>query len=287
MAAAAAGFFSLRDPGQSDGVRRRSLVLAAPMAPALLQPSLPAFADGMEPDPYSITLPNQRWKKKKGRGQAIRVRKETVYEASESRGSKDRGIVTISRTPLGADRSAADTRERLFELAGAFDRDAKKKLSKEDIVALMTSKFDDMASQRERGWLDVQRVPAATKEYEGPGGQRYVRFAYDARECSGSVFEFKKGDKVTNECDGEELPWRRHLLVVTVMPTKYISMRSDYLNGVPSGAMSKLLESMWLLDASAYVNSPGEPSPPDLEDIAQSFSVAIPVPDPEDSGSDS
>lgn len=205
--------------------------------------------------------------------QAIRVRKEKVFDASEP---SSKASVAITRSPLGAERSDAELRESLMDLAGAFDEKRRKELSKEDIVRILTQAFDEPGARRERQWVEVKRIPGID-EYQGPGGQRYVRFAYETQECTGKVSPFTRYDGASMEdCDGKVLPWRRHFVTATVMPTKYTSMRSSYLDG-SSGSRSRLIESLWLLDASAPSDRAEKGLGSDLEKIANSFSVSLPV----------
>jgi len=202
------------------------------------------------------------------------VRKEIVFEASDSRSG---AVVTLTRSPLGAERAAMEVRERALELAGAFDeKSAGNRLPKEKIVELLTAGFDNPSLRRERRWLSVQRIPSIS-EYQGPGNQRYVTYAYDVEECSGKVIPFTKYDGTEAEdCDGNALAPQRHFVTVTVMQTRYTSMRGNYLNGA-TGEMSKLLETLWIMDVSAPASKFNTKLGDELMAVARSLKVTPPV----------
>lgn len=232
----------------------------------------PCRAEG-EDNAFTIEFRSPGWKVKKEVREAIRVRKEKVFEAA---GATSGATVTLTRSPLGADRTAAEKRERLLELAGAFDPKRQTNIPSDEIVKILTLSFDDPDMRRERQWLGVRRRPGV-EERLGPLGQRYIGFSYDLQECSGKVTAFTREDGTNVEdCDGKVLPWRRHYVAATVIPTKYTSMRSSSLDG-SSGMMSRLLETLWLLDASApaaKVDSKGSLGA-ELEAVARSFTVAL------------
>eukprot|EP00418_Pyrodinium_bahamense_P081957 CAMPEP_0179073298 /NCGR_PEP_ID=MMETSP0796-20121207/32499_1 /TAXON_ID=73915 /ORGANISM="Pyrodinium bahamense, Strain pbaha01" /LENGTH=336 /DNA_ID=CAMNT_0020770487 /DNA_START=62 /DNA_END=1072 /DNA_ORIENTATION=+ len=265
--------------GQPAFYQRRAAIVSLSVI-AISLPHDAAWGDGpnAEEMTFDLQLPSRSWKVKTELRQAIRVRKEKVFDASDT---SSKASVIVTRTPLGAGRSESEMREEIMELAGAFDEKRQKDMTKEDIVKILTQAFDNAPARRDRQWVSVSRLPG-TDEYLGPGGQRYVRFAYDTEECTGKVSQFKRYDGSSIEdCDGRVLPRRRHFVTATVMPTKYTSMRSSYLDG-SSGSRSRLIESLWLLDASAPAAQAEQGLSGDLEKIARSFSVALPAFDPED-----
>jgi len=253
-------------PSPLPGASRRSLAL--PLSAALLSVNGYAdlaFAGSGEDNPFSVELKGNGWKLKKELRQAIRVRKEKVFDASDaSTGAR----VTITRTPLGADQFEEEKRGRLLDLVGAFDANRKSQISAEDIVKILTANFDDVARRRDAQWLAVQRRPGV-QDYTGPGGQRYVSYEYDVQECSGFVTEFTKDDGTTiEECDGKVQPWRRHYVSASVLPTTFTSMKNEEMN--------KVFEALWFLDASAPVKkieAKGSTLAAELADAARSFSV--------------
>jgi len=247
--------------------RRAVLAFAAAVA------SVPGFSDANAAGPtsvevdFSVELPPSGWKVKTEVKQAIRLRKEVVFEARQ----KSTGAsVSVVRTPLFASSERGGS-DKLAVLSGAFDERAPK--SKEDIVDILSSGFDDPAVRRERQWLDVKRLPGM-QEYKGPGGQRYVGFRYDAQQCKGTVAEYTtSGGETKLDCDGEVLPLRRHFISATSMPTVYTSMRKQ----PGEEDRSALVESLWLLDVSAPVDKLGANDLGiALEKIAGSFSVPLP-----------
>lgn len=251
----------------------RRAVLSSAAAVLLSRPTAALGEGPQQVDDFTLRLPSRAWKVKTEVQQAIRVRREKVFEASEP-GIKASLVVT--RAPLGAERSESEVRESLMDLAGAFQKRREKDLSKEEIVKIITRAFDDPAARRERQWMSVTRLPDIS-EYQDVNGQRYVRFGYDAEECTGQVASFTRYDgAVLDDCDGRVLPQRRHFLTAIVIPTKYTSMRSNYLDG-SNGQRSRFLESLWLLDASAPVSVVEKGLCGDLPKIADSFQVTPPV----------
>lgn len=202
-----------------------------------------ALAAAEQENQFSVELPDSGWKLKKEMRQAIRVKKEVVFDAADAKGAQ----VVITRGPLGADANQQDFREKIMDLAGAFDAKSKNKLPKEQVVSILTSSFDDPKARRARQIMEVERG-TRVEEYTGPGGQRYVTFSYEARECTGPVTEYTNGEgKLVPDCDGKKKPRTRHVLTATVLPTRYTAQRET--------TMSRFLESLWLLDASAPVAS--------------------------------
>mmetsp|Transcript_88113 Transcript_88113/g.189157 ORF Transcript_88113/g.189157 Transcript_88113/m.189157 type:complete len:327 (+) Transcript_88113:43-1023(+) len=263
----------------------RRAVLAMSASVAMLSPQAGRAAESLLPEDketffqkFFVNLPEQ-WKIKIQLQQAIRVRREKVLDAEDKRLGAS---VNIIRTPLGADRTAnMDSREELIQLVGAFDEKRAKDLSKEQVVNILTRSFDTPEARRERQWLDARVLPGSS-EYTGPGGQRYVMFQYEVQECTGKVSTYTQPDGTTAEdCDGRLLPWRRHISSATVMPTQYTSMRTTDRNGVP---LARQMESLWLLDASVPVNQADRVGP-QLEKIANSFTVELPPPAPLDAES--
>lgn len=225
-------------------------------------------------DMFTLLLPSREWKVKSEVQQAIRMRKERVFEALEP---SIKGRVVLTRTPLGADWRESEFREDLLELAGAFDRQGTQTLSKEEIVRIITKSFDDIKGRRARQWLSVERRPEIS-EYLDSAGQRYVRFAYDTEECSGSVVADGRPDgTVLEDCDGRRYPPTRHYMTAMVQPTKYTSMRMGYLEGA-KGPMSRNIESLWLMDVSAPVSKVKKGNlDADLQKIANSLEVTLPA----------
>mmetsp|Transcript_100377 Transcript_100377/g.199159 ORF Transcript_100377/g.199159 Transcript_100377/m.199159 type:complete len:365 (+) Transcript_100377:80-1174(+) len=214
---------------------RRAFFSAAAVAAMVGLTPLPVSSRQAVEVSFSVQLPSDKWKLKAEVKQAIRLIKERVYEASEK---TSRASVTITRTPLrlGTDRGGNN---KLLDLLGSE--------SKEDIVNVLTRNFDDPEARRQRQWLN-KPSPTEIGEYQGPGGQLYVRFSYDVEECSSRIIEYQDSNaKIQEECDGQPLPPRRHFVTATVQPTVYTSMRKQ--EGEEN--RSKVVDALWLLDASA------------------------------------
>jgi len=242
---------ALQVPGASSAaaIGRRTLVVpgSAALLSAALGTGIASAED--EDNAFSLELKSQSWRVKKEVREAIRVRREQLFEATDSSSG---ATVVLTRTPLGASRKQEDARERIFELAGAFDPQRKNDLPLDEIIKILTLSLEDPKLRRAKKWVAVKRGPQ-NEEAPGPGGQRYVYFDYDVQECTGTVTGFKRDDGSTIEdCDGKVLPWRRHFIAATVLPTKYTSMRSSYLDG-SLGLNSRIFDSLWLLDASVPV----------------------------------
>eukprot|EP00930_Biecheleria_cincta_P012352 TRINITY_DN11603_c0_g1_i1.p1 TRINITY_DN11603_c0_g1~~TRINITY_DN11603_c0_g1_i1.p1 ORF type:complete len:203 (+),score=37.57 TRINITY_DN11603_c0_g1_i1:224-832(+) len=180
----------------------------------------------------------------------------------------------IERIPLGAERTDAESRERLLSLAGSFDLKKKAQNSKEQLVSLLTAPLDSPEGRRERQYVDVEKLPGSA-EFSGPGGSRYVQFAYDVTECTGPVYKFVRDDGVSFEdCDGDVLPRKRHFATATVLPTKYTSMRNNFLNSVEGSQDNiRFLESLWLLDISVPVDKVTDQLAASLARVGQTFAV--------------
>lgn len=260
---------SLR-PAQSDKAQqlqsRRGALAAAVSAGAILPDSPAKAAQEGELDDFSLQLLG-KWKVKKELHQAIRVRREVVLDAFDPATG---ATVVVTRTPLSPDGLEAAQRERLFSLAGAFDDSKRSSNSKDDLVKLLTASFDIPDDRRDRGWLQVARLPDS-EEFDCPTGQRFVRFGYDVLECKGEilVYENSRGE-LEDDCDGQRLPVRRHIASATVLPTKFTSMRNSYTDN------SRFIEALWLLDASVPLDAATPEVTQNLVELARTFSVKRP-----------
>lgn len=199
--------------------RRKSLGIAAGLLASTPNVALAVRPYGSDDDDglpdikalWEITIPPGNWQTIKYLKGMPRKKKELIFEAY--RKTKNGPRIYVSREPLGSgSRFSLIDPERTLELADAFD--GTRKATAEEIVAIVTKRFEDQYALQDNRFMDVKRYPERTFEFTNDAGKRFVFFEYDTMECTGAV-RFEEAT-FAERCRGDILPWRHHLAMVTV-----------------------------------------------------------------------